>query len=113
MGQILQIDHVAITVGDIEKACQFYSGIFGAGIHAEHSVSGRVLVRQLSLGGAVLSIHQAGNGLDLVAKYPTVGSADICFRWGGSIDEAVALVKSKGIAIVEGPTPRNTSEGQP
>jgi hypothetical protein len=28
----------------------------------------------------LISIHQFGNGLELVAKHPTVGGADICLR---------------------------------
>jgi hypothetical protein len=42
-----------------------------------------VLVRQIAIGNTVLSIHQAGNGLELVAKRPTVGAADFCWRWAG------------------------------
>jgi catechol 2,3-dioxygenase-like lactoylglutathione lyase family enzyme len=70
-------------------------------------------VRQIALGGALLSIHQAGNGIELVAKQPTVGSADICFRWDGGIDGAVALLREHGVEIVEGPVPRRTADGLP
>jgi catechol 2,3-dioxygenase-like lactoylglutathione lyase family enzyme len=59
----------------------------------------------------LLSIHQAGNGLALVAKHPAVGGADICLRWSGGIDSAVALLRRHGIPIVDGPSPRLTADG--
>lgn len=76
-------------------------------------VHGKLLVRQIALGGAVLSIHQRGNNVKLVAKRPTPGAADICFRWGGTIGEALELLKSKHIAVLEGPTPRRTADLKP
>ncbi len=107
------IDHVAITANDLTSACAFYDSLFGAQLVAQHSVGETVLVRQIALGGAVLSIHQRGNGVKLVAARPTPGAADICFRWNGTIDEAVALLASRSIAVLEGPTPRRTADGRP
>jgi catechol 2,3-dioxygenase-like lactoylglutathione lyase family enzyme len=111
MSSILGIDHVAITVSDLASTCTFYSDVFGAEVVAEHVVDGAVLVRQLAIGGAVLSVHQRGNGVSLVSRSPTVGAGDICFRWKGSIDGALALLKSKAIPVLEGPTPRRTRDG--
>ena len=110
---ILGIDHVAITVADLEEACAFYRDVLGARHVMEHAPEGKVLVRQIAAGGALFSIHQAGNGLSLVARQPTVGAADICMRWGGSIESAVALLQEHGVAIVEGPVPRRTADGAP
>ncbi|MGO4221100.1 VOC family protein [Lysobacter sp. TAF61] len=84
------IVHVAITVEDLEATTAFYERLFGAAVTAEHAVDGRTLVRQLSLGGASLSVHQKDNGVELVAARPTPGSADICFRWRGTMDEALS-----------------------
>lgn len=113
MGQISGIDHVAITVEDLEATCSFFDRLFGAKTHVEYVSDGKPLVRQIALGGAVLSIHQAGNGVKLVAKRPTVGAADICLRWQGGIGSAVALLREHGITIVEGPAPRKTADGLP
>jgi hypothetical protein len=57
------------------------------------AVEGRVLVRQIAMGGALLSVHQSGKGVELVADRPTVGAADLCFRWSGDIESAVALLQ--------------------
>jgi catechol 2,3-dioxygenase-like lactoylglutathione lyase family enzyme len=59
----------------------------------------------------LLSIHQAGNGLELVARRPAVGGADICLRWSGHIDSAADLLRAHGIPIIDGPSPRCTADG--
>jgi catechol 2,3-dioxygenase-like lactoylglutathione lyase family enzyme len=113
MASIRGFDHVAITVADLEATCGWYRDLFGARPVNEHAVDGKVLVRQIAMGGALLSVHQAGNGVELAADRPTVGAADLCFRWGSDIESAVALLQGHGIAIVEGPTPRRTADGLP
>ena len=113
MAQVLGIDHVVITAADLEATCAFYNRLFGIIIHAEYSKDRRVVVRQIAIGGAVLSIHQEGNGVQLVAKNPTVGGADICFRWDGTIQSAIDLLNRNGIPIVEGPVRRRTADGKP
>jgi catechol 2,3-dioxygenase-like lactoylglutathione lyase family enzyme len=65
------------------------------------------------LGGALLSVHQAGNGLELVARNPTVGGADLCLRWSGSIKSAADLLREHGLPIIDGPSRRRTTDGLP
>jgi len=113
MNRIIGIDHIAITVGDLEAACRFYDRLFAAETRVNHAPHGKPLVRQIALGGALLSVHQAGNGIELVAKKPTIGSADICFRWDGGIASAVAMLNERGVEIIEGPVPRRTADGLP
>lgn len=113
MAEVVGIDHVAITVENMDASCAFYRRLFGARVIAEYAPQDRVLVRQVALGGAALSIHQLGNGVDLVARRPTAGSADVCLRWNGTIAEAVGLLRDCGVGIVEGPTPRSTADGLP
>lgn len=114
MGVLLGIDHIAITVADMEATHLFYDRLFGAEIRKDYAAGDRPLVRILAIGGGVtLSVHQAGNGLDLVARSPTPGSADLCFRWSGPVEAAIALLEEHHIQIVEGPAPRETADGMP
>ena len=113
MSQVTGIDHVAITVADLEAACAFYRDLLGAQPVNEYAPNGKVLVRQVLIGSAQFSIHQAGNGVGLVARDATVGAADICLRWGGSIESVITLLREHGIEIIEGPTPRRTADGLP
>jgi catechol 2,3-dioxygenase-like lactoylglutathione lyase family enzyme len=111
---LLGIDHVAITVADMDATCAFYNRLFGARVLDDHRLDGRPIVRVIVVGGGVrLSVHQAGNGVDLVAREPTPGSVDICFRWGGSIEQAASFLGEKGVAVIDGPSPRRTADGKP
>ena len=113
MADILGIDHVAFAAADLEVTCEFYDRLFGARTHLDYAPEGKSLVRQIALGGALLSIHQAGNGLELVARHPTIGGADICLRWSGSIESAAELLRAHKIPIVDGPSQRRTADGLP
>ena len=106
------VDHVAITVADIDAACQFYERVLGAYVEEDYKVDGRTIVRRVMVGKAMFNIHQQGNGVELVARHPTPGSVDICFRWAGTIDSAIDRLKKLGIAIIEGPAPRVANDGK-
>lgn len=110
---IVAMDHVALTVKDLEATCAFYDKLFGVETHAELVVDGRPLARQIRMGGAMLSIHQLGNGIELVARAPVPGAGDFCFEWGGTIGSAVTLLEDHGIAIISGPEPRVNVKGVP
>ena len=62
MPHVLGIDHVAFAAADLEATCAFYDRLFGARTHLEYAPDGRSLVRQIALGGALLSVHQEGLG---------------------------------------------------
>ncbi len=114
MTRLQGIDHVAITVADVERTTAFYDQLFGTEVINEYAPGGRPAVRVVLLGGmARLSLHQLGNGVELVAARPTPGSADICFRWGGSITGASEHLSAQGVTVVDGPSPRRTADGLP
>ena len=111
---LLGIDHVAITVADVDATCGFYDRLFGMRVLDDHRIEGRTIVRVIVVGGGVrLSVHQAGNGVELVAAKPTPGSVDICFRWSGAIAEAVEFLASHDIPLADGPSPRRTADERP
>jgi catechol 2,3-dioxygenase-like lactoylglutathione lyase family enzyme len=107
------IDHVAITVADLDAACAFYGRVLGAVVEEEYQIGGRIAVKRVAFGQAILNVHQAGNGVDLVARQPLPGSTDICFRWNGGIDAAKAMLEGKGVAVIEGPVERTSADGLP
>ena len=110
---IAGIDHVAVTVSDVDKACQFYIDVLGGEELFDHVIDGKRLVRGIRAGGAMLSVHQSGNGIDLVARKPTVGAVDMCFRWSGGIASAQARLAEHGVRVIEGPVTRFSNDGTP
>ncbi len=109
---IQRIDHVAITVADLDAACAFYARVLDAVIEEEYQIGGRIAVKRVAFGQAILNVHQQGNGVDLVARRPLPGSTDICFRWHGEIDAAKAMLESRGVEVIEGPVARTSADGK-
>jgi catechol 2,3-dioxygenase-like lactoylglutathione lyase family enzyme len=111
--QISAIDHVAFAVNDLQATCDYYDRLFGISVWMEYAPEGKPLARQIKIGQALLSLHQKDNGMSLVARQPTVGSADLCLRWDGPIAQAGALRERSQIEMVEGPVARVYSDGRP
>ncbi|MDG2003946.1 MAG: VOC family protein [Novosphingobium sp.] len=105
-------DHVAITVADIDASIDFYERVLGAKVEETYEVGGKVIVKRVALGGALFNVHKQNNGVDLVANTPLPGSQDLCFRWGGTIEQAKQQLESNSVEIIEGPAPRKSSDGR-
>jgi catechol 2,3-dioxygenase-like lactoylglutathione lyase family enzyme len=103
---ICGFDHVAITVADLDATCRFYERAVDARVEDTYVIDDKVVVKRLALGKAILNVHQQGNGVDLVARSPQPGSADLCFRWEGEIAEARLMLERRDVPIVEGPVGR-------
>jgi catechol 2,3-dioxygenase-like lactoylglutathione lyase family enzyme len=110
---ISRIDHVALTFRDLEAAVDFYDRLFGVATIARHVVDGRLLVQQVLIGTAMISMHQHGNGITPVAGRPTPGSGDICLQWDAPVEAALALLAEHRLEPVAGPAPRTYSDGRP
>jgi catechol 2,3-dioxygenase-like lactoylglutathione lyase family enzyme len=110
------IDHVAITVDDVERTVRFYQDLLGAevGFLDEFRTSDFSVVT-LVIGASRINVHPSPPRAprDLVAKAPTPGSADICFRWDGPISGAIALLESRGLPVIDGSSPRPAADGTP
>jgi catechol 2,3-dioxygenase-like lactoylglutathione lyase family enzyme len=105
--EIDHIDHVVLTVQDIATSINFYSSILG--MKEEMFGAGR---KALSFGKYKFNLHQLGQEFDLKAQYPTAGSLDICLISSTPIEEVVKFLKSKNIAIQEGPVTRTGATGK-
>ena len=108
------IDHVAMTVADVPKSVAWYKDVMGATLpRPAYVVDGKLAVQPIVMAGVMLNLHQKGNGIWLVAKEPTVGSVDICFRWDDTIEAAQAHLASKNVPIFAGPMPTIGSDQKP
>jgi catechol 2,3-dioxygenase-like lactoylglutathione lyase family enzyme len=108
------LDHVAITVDDVERSVQFYVDLLGAEpLFLDKFRHENFTVVSLIIGANRINLHPSPPRTPpkLVARQPTAGSADLCFRWDGPIDEVVSLLAAHQLPIVEGPVPRPASDG--
>jgi len=109
---VVGLDHLAITVASIEKTVDFYIRVLGAqDVYADLWRAGKIPVAILQVGASRLSVHAAASPATPHADRPTPGSGDVCFRWEGSLDHAMAHLKQQGVSLVEGPVPRPAADG--
>jgi catechol 2,3-dioxygenase-like lactoylglutathione lyase family enzyme len=106
-------DHVAITVADVDVTIDFYRDVLGAELLLEDLWrAGKMPIALMSIGANRLSIHPASAPAKPHAVAPTPGSADLCFRWIGTIAAAISQLEINGVAVEEGPVPRPASNGE-
>jgi catechol 2,3-dioxygenase-like lactoylglutathione lyase family enzyme len=104
--KIDSIDHVVLTVKDIEKTCEFYSKVMGMGIVAFGE--GR---KALTFGTQKINLQRVGRESTLIADKPTSGSADICFVSSLPLTDVVAHLSACGVKLIGGPVERNGARG--
>ncbi|PIF46144.1 catechol 2,3-dioxygenase-like lactoylglutathione lyase family enzyme [Chryseobacterium sp. 52] len=105
--EIQNIDHIVLTVADIDKTVEFYTHILGfkTVIFGE----GR---KALTFGNQKINLHQKGHEFEPKAEQPTCGSADLCFIAGTDIHKVLEELKQKNIEIIEGIVERTGAMGK-
>lgn len=93
-----RIDHVVLTVADVDRTIAFYERALG--MRAVTFGEGR---RALAFGDQKLNLHQAGHEFTPHAKAAVPGSVDICFTTTTPLAEVVAHLRSAGVTIESGP----------
>ncbi len=102
---ITRIDHLVLTVEDIERTCTFYEAALGM----QRTQFGD---RQaLTFGFHKINLHQAGKEFEPKARHPIPGSADLCLITDTPVDQAVTHLQENGITLEEGPVPRTGAQG--
>jgi len=105
--KIDRLDHLVLTVKDIEATCKFYSTVLGMEIVSFGS--GR---RALSFGKQKLNLHEIGHEHLPHAEYPTPGSADLCFISATPLSLVLDHLHACSAAVVEGPVERTGATGK-
>ena len=100
------IDHVVLTVRDIEATCAFYARVLGMEVVTFDD--GR---KALRFGTQKLNLHAAGKELVPHAARPTVGAADPCFCTDVPMEDVVRHLHACGVAIELGPVQRSGATG--
>jgi catechol 2,3-dioxygenase-like lactoylglutathione lyase family enzyme len=104
--KIHRLDHLVLTVKDIQATVNFYVSVLG--MEREEFGAGRLA---LKYGNQKINLHQAGKEFEPKADRPTPGSADLCFITEVPLEKAMEHVQSKGVKIIEGPVARTGAIG--
>ncbi len=104
--QVSHLDHLVLTVRDIEVTAAFYEAALG--MQRVEFAGGRVA---LSFGQQKINLHQLGREFEPKAGSVAAGSADLCFIIDDTLEQAVLHLRSCKIEIIEGPVQRTGAVG--
>ncbi|AZA83924.1 VOC family virulence protein [Chryseobacterium lactis] len=105
--EIKNIDHLVLTVADIDKTIEFYTNIMGLKV-----VTFGDNRKALTFGNQKINLHQKGHEFEPKAASPTCGSADLCFIAQNDIHEILEELKEKKVNIIEGIVERTGALGK-
>lgn len=103
---IVRLDHLVLTVADIDATCDFYTRVLGMTL-----VTFGENRRALIFGAQKIILHQHGREFEPKAHSPVPGSADLCLIAGVTLAEAEAHIRAAGVEIIEGPVRRTGAAG--
>ena len=93
-----RLDHLVLTVRDIEATCRFYERVLG--MRRESFGEGRTA---LHFGRQKINLHPYPSPVEIVAEDPRPGSADLCFIAETPIAQVAAHLEACGVEIESGP----------
>ena len=105
------IDHVVITVSDMNKSIDFYSNILGMELHEFLSSTDNVKRKSLKFGKQKINLHEASKPFKPHAINPIPGSMDICFLSEINIDDWIKIFNKFNIKIEDGPVKKTGANG--
>jgi catechol 2,3-dioxygenase-like lactoylglutathione lyase family enzyme len=104
--RIDRLDHLVLTVADIDATVDFYTRVLG--MEAVTFGAGRTA---LAFGRSKINLHRAGHEFEPKADRPTPGSADLCLIADGPLEQVIEDLAAHGVPIEEGPVERTGATG--
>ena len=105
MIKIVQLDHLVLTVADINRTNEFYQRVLGMNSPKKN---GRW---SLHFGTQKVNLHASGHEFEPKAQHPTPGSAELCFTSETSMTQILDHLKQLNINIIGGPVRRTGAQG--
>ena len=107
-----KIDHVVITVKDLNKTIDFYTNILGMKLEEFSSSLNNDQIRYaVSFGSQKINIHEEKKPIKPNALNPSSGSMDMCFISKNKINDWVHHLVKKEINIEIGPEKKTGALG--
>ncbi len=104
--KIKNIDHLVLTVRDIDQTLDFYANVLG--MKKQSFGEGRVA---LLFGEQKINLHEYGNEFEPKAHLAVPGSEDLCFITDMPLADAMQHVQRQGVDVIEGPVKRTGANG--
>ncbi|MFK7753233.1 MAG: VOC family protein [Sedimentitalea sp.] len=104
------LDHLVLTVRDLDRTVAFYTSVLGMEVERFHPADGSTRYA-LRFGCQKINLHVAGHEFEPKARNPAPGSGDLCFLSQTALQDWQSHLAAKGIAIEEGPVARTGATG--
>lgn len=101
-----RIDHLVLTVQDVDVTCDFYSQVLGMQIVTFGNAK-----KALSFGDNKINLHQHEHEFEPKAAHPTPGSGDLCLITSIPISDVLTHLKKSHVTVIEGPVRRTGAVG--
>lgn len=105
-----RIDHIVLTVTDIETTTRFYEKAFGFEREFFRGPEGQPR-HAIRFGQMKINLQDRETDTPTKARVPTIGSGDFCLITSVPLDQLIAHLKAQGIAIDTGPVSRRGALG--
>lgn len=106
MINIARIDHLVLTVKNIDATIRFYTEILGMDV-----VTFGDNRKALTFGQQKINLHEKGKEFEPKAHRPTCGSADICLITETDMVTVQSFLAGKGVIVEEGIVKRTGAVG--
>ena len=98
-----RIDHIVLTVRDVEAAVAFYARVLG--MEPVTFAGGR---RALAFGRQKINLQTLGQE---VRNHAGIGSGDLCLVTEWPVEQVLARLKEENVEVVEGPVAKSGALG--
>ena len=101
-----RLDHLVLTTTDEAACIAFYTDLLGMALESFGECR-----RAFRFGNQKINLHLRGKEFEPKAHLPVPGALDLCFIADRPLDQVIAELTSKGVAILDGPVRRTGATG--
>ncbi len=105
-----RVDHLVLTVSDIEATTRFYERALGMQREFFRGPEGQPR-HALLFGNQKINLQDRSTETPTKARVPTLGSGDFCLIAGVALDAVIEHLAREQIALEAGPVPRRGALG--
>jgi catechol 2,3-dioxygenase-like lactoylglutathione lyase family enzyme len=105
-----RIDHLVLTVADIEATTRFYERALKLTRETFLGPDGQVR-HALKLGQQKINLQDRATVTPTKARQPTFGSGDFCLLAAAPLDDVIEHLRAEAIDLEAGPVPRRGAVG--
>ncbi|TNH08090.1 VOC family protein [Testudinibacter sp. TR-2022] len=107
MIKITALDHLVLTVADLQRTLDFYTRVLGM-----QEITFGEKRKALLFGQQKINLHVKGNEIEPKAAQAVCGSADLCLLTSSDLNEVITHLQQHHIEIIDAIVPRSGALGK-